>query len=150
MISVLKLSTMWEFTDIREWTIQELSNKEIGMGAIEKIECARNFEVKRWLLDGYIELLKRAETITDEESERLGWRTAAKLLRLREQFLLPDSGVMATLCNYCSRTCTTSGYCNDCGLMTSIQNVRATPSSPTNRANHDFTKGVEKEFQEEL
>ena len=66
----------------------------------------------------------------------MGWRTAAKLLRLREQFFLPDSEVMANYCDYYSRT--------------SVQNAGATPRASSNRANHNFTKGVEKEFQEEL
>jgi len=43
--------------------------------------------VKEWVLAGYVELLKRTETITEEEAERSGWKTAAKLLLLREKYL---------------------------------------------------------------
>jgi hypothetical protein len=77
-MSVLKLSTIWEFTDIRGRAIQELLKEDMGMKTVEKIECARSFRVKEWLLDGYIELLKRAETITNEEGERLGWKMVTK------------------------------------------------------------------------
>lgn len=77
---------MWEFTEIREGAIQELSKEEMEMGTIDKIVWGRNYEVKKWLLNGYIGLIRRGETITDEEADRLGWKTAAKLLRLREQF----------------------------------------------------------------
>jgi hypothetical protein len=78
---------MWEFTDIRERAIQELSEDKDAMGPIDKIERGRSYNVKKWEMEGYIELLKRAETVTNEEAERLGWKTAAKLLRLREQYL---------------------------------------------------------------
>ena len=79
--SVLKLSTMWEFTKIRKWAIDELSKMKAEMGEIEMIEFGRSFDVKEWWLEGYGSLLKRGKTITDEEAERLGWKIAAKLLR---------------------------------------------------------------------
>jgi hypothetical protein len=71
---VLKLCTMWEFTDIRKRAIQELSKEEMKMGTMEKVECGKTYKVKEWLLDGYVELLvlKRPETITEKEAERLG------------------------------------------------------------------------------
>jgi hypothetical protein len=137
---------MWEFNDIRGRAIQELSEMGIAMAAIEKIECARRFDVKGWLLGGYIELLKRAETITDDEAERLGWKTATKLVRLREQFLIsnqPTTPTISTTCAVCgnSRYMKAGGfrkYC-DCNIVTI-----------SDRERHDFTEAVQKEFETEL
>jgi len=100
---------MWEFTDIRERAIQELSKKEMGVGSVEKIECGKIYEVKEWLLDGCVELLRRDETLTDQEAERLGWKTAAKLLLLREQYL--SSTISSHYSPNISQSC---GGCGDC------------------------------------
>lgn len=108
---MLKLSTMWEFTDIRAKAIQELSTKDMGMGIIEKVECARSFDVKDWLSEGYVEFLRRPETITREEAERLGWQTAAKLLLLREKYLSTINSQIST-CGGCGRkSCALYTYC---------------------------------------
>jgi hypothetical protein len=58
---------IWGSTKIRERAKQDLSKQEMGMGAIEKIDCGRKYEVKEWLLEGYIDLLKWAETRTWDE-----------------------------------------------------------------------------------
>lgn len=47
---------------------------EEDMGTIKKIECARNFDIKR-SLEAYIELLSRVEA--NSKAERLGWKTAS-------------------------------------------------------------------------
>jgi len=152
-ISVLKLCTLWEFTDIRERAIQELLKEEIKMGTIEKMECGKSYQVQEMLLGGYAELLKRTETITAEEAERLGWRTAAKLLLLREEYL---STTITSQHSSISRTCGQCGsqcggtqlqkYCNDygryypCGEQISL----------SDRNQHDFTNAIRKEFKAEL
>jgi hypothetical protein len=155
-MSVLKLSTMWEFTDIREMAIQELLKEDMGMQTIEKIECAKSFRVKEWLVEGYTELLKRAETITDEEGGRLGWETAAKLLLIREQYLttLHLQNLQPTYtCSHCRRqscvrpgTITIYNTCqSDNGVHSCTQNEVVAP----NRNKHDFTQAVQEGFEGE-
>jgi len=140
-ISVLKLSTMWEFTDIRAKAIQELSKEDMGMGTIKKIECARSFEVKGWLLEGYIELLKRAETITYEEAECLGWQTTAKLLLLREKYLSTINTQIVT-CGGCrGQSCSLYTFCDRGRNYSKSQQV-------TDRNQHNFTYDVKQEFRE--
>lgn len=139
---------MWEFSYIRERAIQELLTTGMAMPTIEKIECAKSFEVKGWLFDGYMELLKRDETITDDEAERLGWKTATKLVRLREQFLVtskPTTPTLPTPCGNCgcSGYMNSVGYCQNCGHSNKF-NVKP------DREGHDFTEGVRKEFEAEL
>jgi hypothetical protein len=151
-ISVLKLCTMWEFTDIRERAIQELSKKEVDMGTVEKIECGKNYEVKEWVLDGYVELLRRDETLTDQEAERLGWKTAAKLLLLREQYLSSTisshySPIISQSCERCGR-CNGDLYrrCEDYGSYYRCGQQITLPD----RSLHDFRKAVQKELETEL
>jgi len=136
---------MWEFTDIRERAIQELS-KEKSMGPIEKIEYGKSYEVKEWLLEGYVELLKRAETITSEEAERLGWKTAAKLLLLREEYLFTRTPNASQVCGRCGGKCGGDLYMS-CGRgyggYTQV-------TTPPDRKKHDFTYALRKEFGSEL
>lgn len=138
---------MWEFANIRERAIQELSllKGDMKMGTIEKIECARCFDVKDWLLEGYTELLKRAKTITNDEAERLGWKTAAKLLLLREQYLL-TVGATYTCGGCAGERCAIPGklysHCLKGGAYMCGKRV-----SEPNRDQHDFTTALRKEFE---
>jgi len=148
-ISVLKLSTMWEFTKIRKWAIDELSKMKTEMGDMGMIECGRNFDVKEWWLEGYVGLLNRGETITDEEAERLGWKIAARLLRLRERFAFTRCLAVGEFCTLCNRT----------GLLQNVRCARCagygvgvtgiTPSWQSN-VRESIPEAVEKEFQTEV
>jgi len=126
-ISVLKLSTMWEFIDIREVAMKQLSTDRMEMTTFVKIECGRTYEVKKWLLDGYVELVKRGKAITDEEAQLLGWSTTARLLRLREQFL----------------RLAVNSTCRTCGDDVSGFNLQDLPKPKVAAA-------VQKEFQKDL
>jgi hypothetical protein len=139
---------MWEFTDIRERAIQELSKEDMGMGAIDKIGCGKSYEVKEMLLDGYVELLKRTGTITDEEAERLGWKTAAKLLLLREEYLSTVTpNVMSQECGRCGLKCGGDLYMS-CG--SGYGGHTQVMITPPDRKKHDFTDALRKEFGSEL
>jgi hypothetical protein len=48
---------MWEFTEICQRAIQELS-EEKSLGSIEKVEYGKSHQVKEGLMEGYIELLR--------------------------------------------------------------------------------------------
>jgi hypothetical protein len=136
---------------MRERAIKELTTKEMSMGTIEKIECGKSYDVKEMLLEGYVELLKRAETISDEEAERLGWKTASKLHLLREQYL---SAVTAQhlafnniTCGRCSTKCGGGLYIL-CSIYRDYNSCSILPVPDRNE--HDFTEAIRKEFQVEL
>jgi hypothetical protein len=144
---------MWEFTDIRERAIQELSKKEMGVGTVEKIECGKNYEVKEWVLDGYVELLRRDETLTDQEAERLGWKTAAKLLLLREQYL--SSTISSHYSSIISQSCGRCGNCDGalhrrCSSYGSYYPCGQQGTTLPDRSQHDFKEAVQKELETEL
>jgi len=159
-ISVLKLSTMWEFTELRERAKQELLKQEMKMGTVEKIECGRKYEIKEWVLEGYITLLRRPEIASDEEAERLGWKTVAKLYRLRDACLSisqSESPNLASQCCQCGRDfggdstyyCSYKScrfYCNSCSPPITATRITTVPR----RADYDFTKAVKMGFPEEL
>jgi hypothetical protein len=138
---------------MRERAIKELMAKEMSMGTIEKIECGKSYDVKEMLLEGYVELLKRAETITDEEAERLGWKTASKLHLLREQYLstitVQHSAFNNITCGGCGTKCGGGLYIL-CPSYGSYRSCSIPPMGLPDRNEHDFTEAVRKEFQVEL
>jgi hypothetical protein len=146
-MSVLKLCTLWEFADVRGRAIQELTKESIG--SIEKIECGKSYDVKEMLLEGYIELLKRDETISDEEGERLGWKTASKLHFLREQYISGQYStfVISQTCAGCGRQCGGRLYRSCCQYGGYYPHTQVTLAD---RNQHDFTEVVQKEFAAEL
>ena len=131
---------MWEFTDIRERAIRELSEDKDAAGPIDKIERGKHYDVNQWVMEGYVELLKRAETITNEEAEYLGWKTAAKLLLVREQYL---ASIMSQWSNGnppTSNSCNSCGsryYCGICGSNGGYRKF-------TSRDQYDFTTTVKR------
>jgi len=82
-MAALRLSTMWEFEDIRKLAIRELT-KTNGNNAVEKVLLGKEFRVPEWLMAGYNDLVDRPETISAEETTRLGLETTVRLLRLRD------------------------------------------------------------------
>ncbi|KAJ7288882.1 hypothetical protein C8J57DRAFT_1495141 [Mycena rebaudengoi] len=85
-ISVLKLSTQWRFIDTRNLAIQRLSDRA-GIGSAERIQLARQYDVANWLRMGCIALAQRHETLSPEEAEKVGWKTAFQLCWVREKAL---------------------------------------------------------------
>ncbi|KAH6907054.1 hypothetical protein BKA70DRAFT_1105019, partial [Coprinopsis sp. MPI-PUGE-AT-0042] len=86
-ISVLKLSTLWLFNDLRKLAITHLSLTE--MDAIDRICLAKEYKVYDWLLQGYEQIVERLLTLDDpdgepmtltaEEGQRIGMEVALEL-----------------------------------------------------------------------
>ncbi|EAU85421.2 hypothetical protein CC1G_07115 [Coprinopsis cinerea okayama7 len=76
-ISVLKLSTLWFFNDLRQVAIQALTILDIG--PIRRINLARQYHIHEWLLSGYEELVARMSPIREDDVEEIGFRVALKL-----------------------------------------------------------------------
>ncbi|KAI5997633.1 hypothetical protein F5J12DRAFT_895761 [Pisolithus orientalis] len=86
-ISVLKLSTMWEFTNLRMTAMCWLDN-DATLDHVEKIVLATQYGIKQWLLPSLFALAQRPDPISVEEGTRLGIETALKLASVREQLKL--------------------------------------------------------------
>ncbi|KAF6761105.1 hypothetical protein DFP72DRAFT_31770 [Ephemerocybe angulata] len=82
-IAVLRLSTRWEFVDIRKLAIQQL-DPELS-DPIELISVGRLTYVVRWVLAGFAALVERPEIISEAESEEIGPRSAIRLYIIRHR-----------------------------------------------------------------
>ena len=87
-LSVLKLSNLWYFWELRQMALSELEENDFGhLNALEKIKIGREFFIPDCLLSGYLELVTRFEPITDEEATEIGLLAAVRLCRFRENFM---------------------------------------------------------------
>jgi hypothetical protein len=83
-ITVLKISTQLRIKGLRDLAEQMLWGK---LGPLKKIELATQCSIESWLLEGYRESVERAEAISIEEEEQLGWNITANLFRVRHRQL---------------------------------------------------------------
>jgi hypothetical protein len=81
-ISVLKLSTLWRFEELRKEALEKLSG--INWNPLDKVVLARAYSVQTWLVEAYIELIKRDKNLDAEAWELLGYETSCKLYQKRE------------------------------------------------------------------
>jgi hypothetical protein len=83
-VSVLKLANLWDFVEVRNLAIEQLTSHAGSLDCIERILFARQFDVSAWLQSGYVELARRKAFISSEEAEKIGWKTALQICELRE------------------------------------------------------------------
>ncbi|TRM60569.1 hypothetical protein BD626DRAFT_407403, partial [Schizophyllum amplum] len=98
-ISVLRLTTRWSFVALRKRAVEEVGR--IG-SAIDKMCAAREFGtslrangdihdeidkiLQSWLLPAFTEICTApASALSDEDAERLGLKTFASVVRIRER-----------------------------------------------------------------
>jgi hypothetical protein len=96
--SILKLSHLWEFTEVKTLALRELERLEIP--PLQKIIMYHSYAVDRNLLqEAYTALTVRAEPIAIEEGRELGLETALQLARAREFARAASSGGKKSLVN---------------------------------------------------
>jgi len=86
-ISILKLSTKWYFLNLRAMAISELERMQ-ELTSIEKITLGRENKISSWVTTGFLDLVQRGDTITDDEAMAVDFdyiTTAYKLFRVRER-----------------------------------------------------------------
>ncbi|KAF8808883.1 hypothetical protein BYT27DRAFT_7029333, partial [Phlegmacium glaucopus] len=81
-VSVLKLSTIWNMKQIREYAIDWLSTNG-ALAPIEKVQLARAHKVATWLEEGLTSLVDDVHRLTREELATLGWETSALILWIK-------------------------------------------------------------------
>lgn len=84
-ISVLKLSTMWRFIDIRKLSITRLT--AMTLDSAERVVLAKEYKVPQWLQTGCQELAVRMGMMSDEEAQKIGYQTAIRVWHIREECL---------------------------------------------------------------
>ncbi|EUC54163.1 BTB/POZ domain protein [Rhizoctonia solani AG-3 Rhs1AP] len=108
VLPAFRLAHMWNFTELRTYLLPYL---EEGLDDVDKIVYAREFDVKEWIIPAYTKLYRRAEPLNSEEAEKLGFKTAMLIFRLREEkYLVTDQ-------RCCGRTMHAQSqlYCGSCG-----------------------------------
>ncbi|TFK20803.1 hypothetical protein FA15DRAFT_673152 [Coprinopsis marcescibilis] len=90
-ISVLKLATKWDMTDIRKTAIQSLSGSLYVLTSTEKLSLGREFRVRDWVAEG-IKALAQDINVRLVQLRVHGWETAAQILDIRSQSAYQDSG----------------------------------------------------------
>ncbi|KAI5997632.1 hypothetical protein F5J12DRAFT_333967 [Pisolithus orientalis] len=98
-VSVLKLSTMWEFTGLRNAAIRYLDHPLRPLDPISKVELALQYNIEEWLLPALLVLARRSAPISIEEGRRIGFENALKLASVREKFRL-ETVVEQFTCTY--------------------------------------------------
>jgi hypothetical protein len=88
-ISVLKLSTLWYFSDIRALAIKKLDSHFLSptRDNVEIILLARTYDVSSWLRSAYTDFVDKGLSL--EDAERIGWETAARVYKAREALMGP-------------------------------------------------------------
>ncbi|KAF6761089.1 hypothetical protein DFP72DRAFT_31442 [Ephemerocybe angulata] len=80
-LTILTLSTLWHFLDLRKLAIEHL-DPQMG-DPIELIMAGRAEYVPRWVMTGYEALVFKPGPITEDESNGIGDRTAVRLYIIR-------------------------------------------------------------------
>ena len=97
-ISVLKLSTMWEFSGLRKSAIKNLDRGSNLLDPIDKLLLAQRYNVKEWIMPALLKLAQRPEPISIKEGHRLGLETALNIAAIREEFRI-QSRVLGHYCD---------------------------------------------------
>ncbi|KIM62352.1 hypothetical protein SCLCIDRAFT_25084 [Scleroderma citrinum Foug A] len=92
-ISVLKLSNMWQFQQVRTLALQKLPYKSVRKTAAEKVALAFQYDIEKWLLPGLNELARRQQPISVEDVQLLGLEVALKVAAVRESHVSQSPGI---------------------------------------------------------
>ena len=84
--SVLKLSTLWAFGELRQQALNGLSS--IAIDPVDRVMLAREYRVEIWLVEGYMELVRRDAGLFRKAQMRLGYETSLRLYEKREDTFL--------------------------------------------------------------
>lgn len=75
---------MWRFIEIRKLSIIKLT--AMTLDPVERVVLARVYKVPEWLQTGYRELAVRMGMMSDEEAQKIGYRTAIQVWHVREEY----------------------------------------------------------------
>jgi hypothetical protein len=135
---VLKLSTMWNFPEVRAAAIKRLS--EMSLEPIDKLALAFTYDIDAWIVPVLNQLAQR-QSLTDADGERIvdiaGLHYLMKLVRVRESWTKPQSlNCSDSEKRGCGARC--SMMCVQCRRLTSFN----CGSETARRDEHDFTTTI--------
>ncbi|QRW19546.1 hypothetical protein RhiXN_00952 [Rhizoctonia solani] len=83
LISALRVSTVYEYDALRQFSISKLQQAELS--AIQRIKIAQELDVVHWTEPAFEELANRVEPIEPEEARILGIDALLRVSNMREQ-----------------------------------------------------------------
>ena len=84
---ILSITSVFQFDNIRERAIREITKHEPSLDAMQEIELALKHEVRQWALEGLAKLLLRPEVLDEDEALRLPLCMVVKLWKAREEYV---------------------------------------------------------------
>ncbi|KIO18813.1 hypothetical protein M407DRAFT_31527 [Tulasnella calospora MUT 4182] len=104
--AALHLATMWTFNELRNDIITHVNKTISSASSMDRIDASLKCKVEEWLHPAYQALCERENGLTHEEAQHLGLGRAAAIWRIRESYLIADSGCW---------NCGSSSKCWHCG-----------------------------------
>ncbi|KAF8605211.1 hypothetical protein BDV93DRAFT_605682 [Ceratobasidium sp. AG-I] len=92
LISALRISTTYDYPALRAFSITHL--ERISLSAVQRIELAREFQLKSWEGPAYEELYIREAPMTQEEARILGSDAFSLVARMREENMKREKAAM--------------------------------------------------------
>jgi len=138
--SILKLSTMWDFTGIRQLTIKHMF--KVQLTTPQRIDLARQYHIKEWFLPALNWYARQANPVTEQDVAVLGWDYILRILQARDnmgRIALANQFQLINLPCIPPRRCP-PGHQHHLTLIPGIQA----------RTNYDFTQAIRMAFREEL
>ncbi|SJK98034.1 uncharacterized protein ARMOST_01290 [Armillaria ostoyae] len=82
---------MWHLSDIRQLAIKYL-HQDAKLDSVERVVLAKAYSVSSWLRIGYLGLVKRAQSMSVEEAEQIGFQSAIQIYQVREDAVVKQAG----------------------------------------------------------
>ena len=87
---LLSIATRYDFDQIREHAIREISSLAPPVDPIRLVELAFRHDVSQWLESAYVSLCTRPHPLTQPEATRVGHAVARKIGRCRAEFIMAN------------------------------------------------------------
>ncbi|KAK0459152.1 uncharacterized protein EV420DRAFT_305526 [Desarmillaria tabescens] len=86
-LSILKLSTMWEMTEIRNTAISHIMERPLEIDATERISLGTKYDVSTLVTSGIVSPVNQQEGVSEKQTEVLGYEMALRIQSIRVKLL---------------------------------------------------------------
>ncbi|KAK0454498.1 hypothetical protein EV421DRAFT_420827 [Armillaria borealis] len=111
-ISILKLSTMWVMTEIRNSAISHIMERHHEVEVVERITLGRSLEVPALVRSGLVTLVNQDGGVTEQQAKLLSWETALRIQWVQDK-LMASRGYSCTFDENQVRNAATTVLCGD-------------------------------------
>src|SRR5882672_11110892 len=83
-VDLLSISSRYDFDDIRERAIKEITGFSPPLEPVRMLELAIHYDVPKWLESSYCALCQRPQSMSESEVNRVGVNIALKISKARD------------------------------------------------------------------